>query len=1195
MHSSHGHHSRYHHHRRREILRRLFHRCSKIAGLIVLATIGVLPLVWGGGQPWWLAGSLLVLAIALVFWLVGIWWMGEGTYRLQFSWGVLLFAVPLAVGGLQWLPLGKAVRMLSPAAARYWEGAASMPWGGRIASLSLAPDATLQSCGLFLGCLVIFLLLSSLARNRRYMTGVLCAVMLAAVGNAAQYYVQTFTMSNVERQLTGTFLNRNHFGFLMTMGIMATSALLAIVSSKSKGHHYDHRNRSLDYEHPQALVFVLTFGLFFLIVAQALSLSRGAVLTSTIGLVAFWSIWACRHHHHHQASGHFLTRHQLVVPAILLAGAFCVAMPWILEALSERYAELMTLEGLDAEGRLKVWKLSLKVLGQFGILGAGLGGYGVAVQPFDLGIFPLSRIEHAHNDFLELACELGIPVMVCLTALTVKLWFRWLHAIRRQQDTVYHWAGMGVLVAIASCLAHETVEFNLLAWPNAFCFTAFMAVATACRGVHYSGVKKSQTATSGATQTPAQGELDGDKEVFEDPEESERKLHSEARHLRHENLRRNRWRFRLAYLSVALAILFGGCPLLLCCLRSGVYATRLLFAQEALHRDGGEISLGGTLTDYTRMNALATQALRTWSSRRPKVLSTRAEMRRRMARLTARTENKVRSGTSATATTNELWLQSLEDLSEACRRVPGEGEYAFQYARAFERAMLAGLVKATWTEVLAVYEWALCRQPGIARSVREVAEVYGRAWVWAMMHNPKDAEAYRQRAIAGYLHSLDLQNSSQVLVVLQKLNVPLNEILIHVTPGKAQLDFFNSLLAVQDYDTAAQVLAGISAASLPDAKTFTAEEWNLKLREAKCCLAELTGNLQQQANCWKECREADKAWQAVRLEEYHRLLAEGEKWQADDLLKKLNSQVLPDCQVALLRARQMRSLSHPAEVVLALMPLVYSVDEPSLTTLKEALELVLAVSPAISSNSPMALRKAFLEEALTIRLYATMAGDAKSREALAASVRRLEELDATLTSSGSSHWLQEHLIAYYAALGQEALGNLDQAVTDYRLSLKRCPNFLWGVVRLAKLDPDELSVEEQKLLKWQRRLGNPIGFITKGLQWLDLEVAPQKVTALHEPVLCMFALLCTDDFNNSKEWRATFRDRRGIVFHKKLLERRMNGKLLTTKVGELLLLNVSVLPGIDTANGSHRSLQNGDLTITVGPCATRALTLQLRD
>ena len=105
------------------------------------------------------------------------------------------------------------------------------------------------------------------------------------------------------------------------------------------------------------------------------------------------------------------------------------------------------------------------------------------------------------------------------------------------------------------------------------------------------------------------------------------------------------------------------------------------------------------------------------------------------------------------------------------------------------------------------------------------------------------------------------------------------------------------------------------------------------------------------------------------MEEYHRLLADGKNWQADDLLKKLNSQVLPDCQVALLRARQMRSLSHPAEVVLALMPLVYSAEEPSPETLREALKLISAVSPAISQNSPMALRKAFLEEALNIRLY----------------------------------------------------------------------------------------------------------------------------------------------------------------------------------------------------------------------------------
>ncbi|MBR4519620.1 MAG: O-antigen ligase family protein, partial [Victivallales bacterium] len=1101
------------------------------------------------------------------------------------------FAVPLGYGLVQWLPMGRVVQAISPAAAHYWETAATMPWGARVASLSLAPDETLRRCGLYLGCLIIFLLLGSLARNRRYMVGVLCAVMVAAVVNAAQLYVQVFTMTEPGRALTGTFQNRNHFGFLMTMGIMAASGLLAIVSSKSQEHRFDHRNRSLDYEHPQALVFLLTFGLFFLIVAQALCLSRGAFLTCLVGLVSFWVIWARHQKHHHHSHGNILTRHQLAVPALLLVGALCVALPWVLEALSERYAELLTSEGIDTEGRLRVWTISLGVLRQFGVLGTGMGGFGVAVQPLDKGIFPMSQIGHAHNDVLELCCELGVPIAILLLALGVWIWVRCLHVVRRQHDMTYHWAGLGAVVALASCTAHELVEFSMLAWPNAFCFTALLAVATACRGVHRSRLVKQ--VASATEQIPPPDISAADEAVFVDPEEEDHKMRSEARHQHHESFRRNRWRFRLAYLAFAVAILLIAVPLLLRRLRGGLEATRLIYAQEAMQRGIDTFFLGGTVSEYRRLDSLATQALRTWSPGRSKLLATRAEIRNKMAQLTAESGEGLRDRT-ASSEVNDLRLSALEDLSEACRRVPGSGDYSFDYARSFEQAMTSGLIEATWPEVLAVYEWALSRQPGLVVRVREVANAYRRAWHWALRQQRLgDAVAYRQRAIDGFLHSLDLQDSNQVLMFLRNLRVPLDQILIHITPGEPQLDFFNSLLTSQDYATAAQVLTGISSVS-PNADALSPEEWRLKLSEAKCRLAELTGNLEHQAGYWQECCEADDALQMVRLEEYQHLRKTGENWQANDLLRKLNEGVLPNCQVVLARARQMRSLGQPDEVVLALLPLTYSTDILAPELLVEAKDLLAAVAPAVSRSSPLASRKAFLEDALAIRFYLNSADDTKSREALAASVRRLEELDATLTSSGSSHWLQEHLIAYYAALGQEALGNWDQAVADYRLSLRRCPNFLWGVGRLAQLCPGELSQAEQQLLKWQRRLKNPIGFLSRGLQWLDLDVTPAEVTALHESVQCVFAFLCTDDFYSSKEWRATFCDRQGVVFQKRLMVHQ-GSKLLTTQVGELLLFSISVQPGIDTATGSHRSLQNGDLTITVGPCATRALTLQLRD
>ena len=1032
------------------------------------------------------------------------------------------------------------------------------------------------------------------------MVGVLCAVLIVAVGNAVQYFVQVFVMADKQRILTGTFLNRNHFGFLMTMGIMATSGLLAIVNSKSRGPRYDHQNRSLDYEYPQALVFILTFVLLFLIVAQALCLSRGAFLTSTIGLMTFWGTWAYRQQkHHHHSQGSFLNRHQLAVPAILLAGALCVALPWVLEALSERYAELLTLDGLDSVGRLRVWKISLGVLKDYWLQGTGLGSYGVAAQPLEQGFFPRALIVHAHNDFLELGCEQGLPMMLFLVAVGLRLWLRSFHVIRRQHDAIYHWAGMCALVAIASCTAHEFVEFSMKAWPNAFCFTALLAVAAACD-------QKQRRRGSGSLQKvvpmPAVGgastiEVTDAEAIFEDPEEAEKKLRSDARHHRHELLRKNRWRFRLVYLAIALVLLSIGCPLLLTTLIGGLHATRLQVAQEEMRRDQGKYIGRSTLADYTRMHALAGKALAHWTSFRPKMLSKRAGLSLRMAWMMEQNATQTAYGQRAVTKfdSNELRHQCLADLAAACQRLPGSGEYTFQYARTLERMMELGVIEMSWEDLLKIYEWALSCQPGVVVSVREVADKYARAWIWALQNHSEDAAAYRQRAIDGYLHSLDLQDSNLVLNALRKLRVPLDEILTHISPGEPQLRFFNSLLTVQDYATAERVLKVLAEAK-PEEKTISPMEWHLKVCRAKCRLAELTGNVDQCASFWQEMYQAADVLQAQRLTEYESFLAANDRWSAEQLLKKLTDNPLANSQVVLERARQLYyTRNHPEEVVLALMPLVYGMGEPVPESLAAALELLESVAPAISINSPMNFRKTFLEEALIVRMHSSAQSvNQGEREVLAAAVQRLEELNATPVAFGSSRWIQEHLVPYYAGLGQEILGNVDQAVVDYRQSLKLCPNFLWGIVRLAQLRPEELNDSEQQLLQWQRRLANPIGFLSKGLLWLDLETTPQILTELHDTAQCTFALLCTDDFYSSNEWWAVFRDRRGVVFRKKLVKKRMAGKLLTTRVGELLLITIPVQPVVVASKNVYRSLLNGALNISIGSCSTRGPILQLQ-
>ena len=100
-------------------------------------------------------------------------------------------------------------------------------------------------------------------------------------------------------------------------------------------------------------------------------------------------------------------------------------------------------------------------------LGTGLGTFADVFPAFQPAGYSVSRIYHAHNDYLELLVEIGIPGMlllgVVLGSLIIPAGKRVLHANPVNECT---WLRRGALLAVCASLIHAAVDFNLSSRPG---------------------------------------------------------------------------------------------------------------------------------------------------------------------------------------------------------------------------------------------------------------------------------------------------------------------------------------------------------------------------------------------------------------------------------------------------------------------------------------------------------------------------------------------------------------------------------------------------------------------------------------------------------------------------------------------------------------------------------------------------------
>jgi O-antigen ligase len=393
----------------------------------------------------------------------------------------ILAAAFFGIAALQILPLPfPLLRILSPQAFHIRAEALSIAAGGPVVrgwgTLSLAPSLSLGQLFLYFCCFLFGYLVWSHIRIKKDMEIFVWTLLASAVFQSfyglAGFFsgsetIWGFRKIDYQGSATGTFINRNHFsGYLEMIFPISLGYVLAMANFFSRKPGDRLREKLLWFgQERQQKMFLLSvisvligLGIFF-------SYSRMGIFVFfvTILLLIF-------------AISAFKIRRKRsfkVVRTIFLVVLVAVATNGI-DPIFKRFSN----ENVLKDARATFFANSFKLIGQYPLTGVGLGGF-VYAYPTVRKIYDPGLVDHAHNDYLELAAEAGLiaALLLVAAALIALVWAvgRW----RKRRDPLVRGVTLGAVLGIVAILIHSLTDFNLQIPANAATFAAVFAIALA--------------------------------------------------------------------------------------------------------------------------------------------------------------------------------------------------------------------------------------------------------------------------------------------------------------------------------------------------------------------------------------------------------------------------------------------------------------------------------------------------------------------------------------------------------------------------------------------------------------------------------------------------------------------------------------------------------------------------------------------
>jgi O-antigen ligase len=102
-------------------------------------------------------------------------------------------------------------------------------------------------------------------------------------------------------------------------------------------------------------------------------------------------------------------------------------------------------------------------------------------------------IDHAHNDFVEVASDFGLPGLAILGSLVALTLWTALRILAKRNSDLPRGVAFGVAMSVVALLIHSAVDFNLQIPANALTVVVILAMAWIARELPSKSLRKTHT------------------------------------------------------------------------------------------------------------------------------------------------------------------------------------------------------------------------------------------------------------------------------------------------------------------------------------------------------------------------------------------------------------------------------------------------------------------------------------------------------------------------------------------------------------------------------------------------------------------------------------------------------------------------------------------------------------------------------